>query len=74
MDEYHRVTQDELVAKMKETWGSWQLWAPMYNHRKTCVRYLRDEVYKRLDDPTMTRGRMKRELDAIFERVEGFGP
>jgi len=38
-----------------------------------CARFLQDEVYKRLDDPTMTRSRMRREPDAIVKRVEEFG-
>jgi hypothetical protein len=38
------------------------------------VRYLRDEVLRLLDHPTMTRRRLRAELVALAKQVEEHGP
>jgi hypothetical protein len=38
------------------------------------VRYIRDAIWRLLDDPAMTRRRMRREIEALVKRVEEKGP
>jgi hypothetical protein len=38
------------------------------------VPYFRDALWQMLDDPSMTRRRMRREIEALAKRLEEHGP
>jgi hypothetical protein len=50
-----------------------QLWSAAVFHRQACVRFIKRRVFEWLDDPAMTRGRLKRELAALVTQVEEKG-
>jgi hypothetical protein len=55
-------------------WENARVWGAVYSHRQNCVRYLRDFVLAKLDDPLTTRSSLKQELIALARQVEERGP
>ena len=68
------VSQQELLKLLGNAWESPRLWGAIYSHRQACLRYVRDQLWQLLDEPGMTRRRMRREIDAFIKRVEEKGP
>jgi hypothetical protein len=64
------VSQRALLELLGNAWESSRLWGAIYSHRQACLRYVRDELWQLLDDPGMTRRRMRREIEALIKRVE----
>jgi hypothetical protein len=55
-------------------WGNPHIWGCVYSHRQACIRYLRDYVLWKVDEPRMTRSMLKRLVIAEAKRVEEWGP
>jgi hypothetical protein len=71
------LTQKQLLEALGITsagWGDARVWAAVYSHRRACVRYLRDAVLGLLQDPTLTRRRLRAELAQLAQQVEEWGP
>jgi hypothetical protein len=68
------VSQQALLELLGNAWESPRLWGAIYSHRQACLRYVRDQLWQMLDDPGMTRRRMRREIEALIKRVEEQGP
>jgi len=64
----------EAIGAGSGSWGDVRIWGAVYSHRQACVRYLRDAVMRLLDDPTMTRRRLRAQLVALAKEVEEHGP
>jgi hypothetical protein len=64
----------EAIGAGGSSWGDMRIWGAVYSHRQACVRYLRDAVLKLLDDPTMTRRRLRAALTELAKQVEEHGP
>ena len=54
--------------------GDLRAWGAVYSHRQACVRYLRDAIVKLLDDPALTRRRLRAALTELAKQVEEHGP
>ena len=72
-------TQDQLLKAIgvgagTGSWGNVRIWSAVYSHRRACVRYLRDAVMLLLDDPTMTRRRLRARLVGLAREIEEHGP
>lgn len=50
------------------------VWGFALLHRSECIEAARAEVERLLDDPTMTRQRMKAALTIAFKRIGESGP
>lgn len=68
------LNQAQLLAIINPSWENARVWGAVYSHRQACVRYLRDRVLSMLEDPAMTRSRLRRELLALAKQVEELGP
>jgi hypothetical protein len=71
------LTQAQLLDAIgisNNAWGDARLWGAIYSHRQACVRYLRDYVLWKLEDPSTTRSSLKRLVIAQAKRVEEWGP
>lgn len=69
----HGLSQEQMLEILKPR-ENMRIWGAVYSHRQACVRYIRDAVFAMLDDPSMTRSRLKRELADIVKRVEEHRP
>jgi hypothetical protein len=71
------LTQKQLLEALGvggSGWGDLRAWGAVYSHRQACVRFLRDAIVKLLDDPTMTRRRLRAALAELAKQVEEHGP
>jgi hypothetical protein len=62
---------------MRQRLTAWRLGHGLsraHGHRQNCVRYLRDFVLAKLDDPATMRSSLKQELIALAKEVEEQGP
>jgi hypothetical protein len=70
-------TQAELLDALgvsKAARGNNRTWGVVYSHRQACVRYLHHALLRLLDDPDMTRGKLRVELERLCKQVEEHGP
>jgi hypothetical protein len=67
-------SQAQLLQVIHPVWQNARVWGAVYPHRRNCVRYLRDFVLAKLDNPATTRNSLKRELIALAKEVEEQGP
>lgn len=70
-------TQDWLIERIKGATGTYHwalIWGAVYSHRQASVRLFRDTVFEMLDDPTMTRSKMRREVAMVAKQIEEHGP
>jgi hypothetical protein len=72
------LTQKQLLEALgvvgSSGWGDLRTWGAVYSHRQACVRYLRDAIVKLLDDPALTRRRLRAALTELAKQVEEHGP
>jgi hypothetical protein len=67
-------SQDALYEILHDEECSPRVHGAVYEHRLACARYIRTELWKLLDDPGMTRGKLRRELARLCKQVEEHGP
>ena len=69
------MTQKKLFEVLHHDAPIWaRIWGAIYAHRQLCVWTIRDTVYEMLDDPEMTRSKMRREVADVVKQVEEWGP
>jgi hypothetical protein len=68
------ISQAELYELLADEDAAPRVFGAVYEHRLACARYLRDELWKLIDDPTMNRRRMRREIAVLTKRIEEHGP
>ena len=71
------LTQQQLLETLgikSGGWGDYRQWGAILSHRQACVRYLRNSLFALLEDPAMTRRRLKLEFTTIAKTVEEKGP
>ena len=56
-----------MVALARE---SPRLWEAAYSHRNRCLAIVRIRLYKLLEDPTMSRRKLRAGIDAIVEDIK----
>ena len=68
------LNQKQLLEVIDPSWENARVWGAVYSHRMACIRYLRDFVLSKVDDPATTRSALKRELVALAREIEEHGP
>jgi hypothetical protein len=70
------LTQAQLeeIIKPQSSYEGMRVWGALFSHRQACVRFLRDRVFEMLEDPKMTRSRLKHELADVVRVIEERGP
>ncbi len=68
------LSQAQLLEVIHPVWQNARVWGAVYSHRQNCVRYLRDFVLAKLDDPATTRSSLKHELVELARQIEERGP
>ncbi len=70
------VDQRTLVARLQRNCPSrWpDIWGAIYVHRAACLREVMELVDEMLEDPTLTRSQLRRELSDALKIIKEWGP
>ncbi len=71
---YGGITQAELYQVLDDEECAPRVSGAVYEHRLACARYIRAELWKLLDDPGMTRRKLRGQIDFLCKQVEEHGP
>ncbi len=70
------MNQDELIKVLKAAapmnWPT--IWAAIMKHRVDCLDAVEARVHAMLDDPAMTRRKMRGEIADLLEALKEHGP